>query len=271
MESSDVLALVLFVAVSAALVWMERRRLLPGAFGLPAGVAPPVVRTYDWRLMRQAGRTPESVGPVLVGARIASALILPMILGELGGGPTMLLLAVPFGAAVPDALLALVRRQRQKAIRRSLSFFLDLMLSLLQAGMTIDEAFRRSAQQGLSPKHPLADEIDRIVTELGVGRDRTAAFASLADRTGVDELRALADAIALGATRGVSLESVLKAQADLARAKRREDGLKRLDKANAEILLPIVLCSFPMFVALVVVPLGIQFMAGLEALARALR
>ena len=52
----------------------------------------------------------------------------------------MLLLAVPFGAAVPDALLALVRRQRQKAIRRSLSFFLDLMLSLLQAGMTIDEA-----------------------------------------------------------------------------------------------------------------------------------
>jgi tight adherence protein C len=197
------------------------------------------------------------------------ALILPLLAAEAFGLSGWLAVLAPLGFVVPDACLALVRRQRQRDVRQALSFFLDMMLSLLQAGLSLEEAFRRAAVQGLPGQHPLAEEVTRVSAELSVGRD--SAFRALAERTGVQELIAVAEAVTLGLSRGVSLEATLKAQADLARARRREDGMRRLDKANAEILIPLLLCSFPMFVSLVIVPLGLQLMDGLELLARVLR
>jgi tight adherence protein C len=190
---------------------------------------------------------------------------------ELAGlGPWSLVIA-PVGFFGPDIALAIARRRRQKEIRRGLSFFLDLLLSLVQAGLSLEEAFATTAREGLPKKHPLTKEALLLVEELGLGRGRTEAFQALAERTGVGDLRGLANAIGLALNLGTSLETTLKAQADLARSRRREEGMARVQVASAEVLLPLLLCSFPVFVVLVFVPLGMQVWQALQGLGIILR
>lgn len=270
----DLILIALTTATLGALLWLERERL-PGMAGRASGSAPAPpntgARSYYWHLARQAGYQPEQTRLPFLGAKAFGAVFLPLLVAEFTSLSPWLLLPAAAGFLIPDGFLALGRRQRRREIRRSLSFFLDLLLSLLQAGLSLDEAFRRAAEQGLPRRHPLRQEAGLVVAELGIGRDRSAAFAMLAERTGVEELRAVGEALSLGMSRGMSLETILKSQADLGRAQRREEGLRRLDKANAEVLLPLLLCSFPMFVVLVLVPLGMQLYQGLAALGRVLR
>jgi tight adherence protein C len=172
--------------------------------------------------------------------------------------------------ALPDLALRLLARRRRRAIEQALSFFLDLVLSLLQAGVGMEEAFRVAAQTGLSPGHPLATEAAQLGADLAIGRDRSTAFLLLAARSGAPSLTALANTVAEGLRRGVSFERLLTTHAELARARRREAATKRLELANAEILLPLLLCGLPSFVVLVVLPLGLQVYEALTGVAAVL-
>ena len=78
-------------------------------------------------------------------------------------------------------------------------------------------------------------------------------------------------ALAVGATMGGSVEATLKAQADNARARRREDGLKRLSVVNAQVLLPLMLCAFPVFIVMVFLPLALRLAESLQGLGTVLR
>lgn len=227
---------------------------------------------YYWRLARQSGLPPDSVWPVYIGSKIALALVVPLALFDVASaGPVRVLLAAALGFFIPDLIMAWVRRERQMRVRVGVSFFLDMLVSLLQAGLSLEDAFRRVAKEALPKGHPLAEEALQVVEEMELGRDRSAGFQALADRTGVVELRAVASALGLGVTLGSSVEATLRAQADLARAKRREEAMRRLNVASAEVLLPLLLCGFPLFVVLVFFPLALQFMSALQGLSGILR
>lgn len=270
---TDIILVSLLLLVGGSLIWMERARLFRSATvesdtTVIGGPEP----GYFWKLARPAGLTPDRAWPFFVGAKIILAVALPAFATEvLGVGLFGFVIAAALGFLAPDAVLMYVRRQRQANIRRALSFFLDLIVSLLQAGLTLEEAFKRAAREGLSRDHPLAEEANLVAQELDLGRDRTAGFQALAERTGVRELRGLANALALGLGSGASVENTLRAQADLARAKRREEGLRRLQVASAEVLVPLLLCGFPVFIVMVFFPLAILLLRNLEAIGGALR
>lgn len=266
------LALLLLLVVGA-LLWMERTRWLALIVRPPqtADTNGASTGSYYWRLTRQAGLAPYRDWPFYMAAKIVLAVLLSVpLVAVVGFGWSMLLPAVA-GFLLPDLVLIYARRQRQATIRRALSFFLDLLASLLQAGLGLEEAFARTAREGLPPGHPLAKEARGIVEELSLGRDRSLGFRLLAERTGVAELRSLASALGLGATMGGSVEATLKAQADLARARRREEGLKRLSVVNAQVLMPLILCAFPVFVVLVFLPLALRLFESLQGLGNVLR
>ena len=270
-SATDFLLVLLLTALIGALLWIERDRFLAMVSRptrtLENGAA---LASYYWRLARQAGVTPYDAWPYYLASKIALAVMVPLLVLDITGFGWGLLLAL-LGFMIPDAFLAYVRRQRKAAIRRSLSFFLDLMVSLLQAGLGLEEAFARAARQGLAKAHPLAREARQVVEELSLGRDRSVAFQLLWARTGVPELRGLANALSLALTQGGSVEGTLRAQAELARARRREDGLKRLSIMNAQVLLPLILCGFPVFIVLVLVPVAMRALQGLQDLGKILR
>lgn len=268
----DVTLALLLVAV-VYLLWVQWRRT-PGPHADPVDLKAPAApaSTYYWKLTRQAGLPPDRVWPLYLGAKVVLALVIPLLVMEVFRTGWWIPMALVFaGFLLPDVVLHYRRRRRQETIRRSLSFFLDLFVSLLQAGLSLEEAFGRAAREGLRKGHPLAEEALLVVEELDLGRDRTLGFQALAERTGVKELRALANALGVGLGVGASIEGTLRAQADLMRAKRREDGLKRLEMASAEVLLPLLLCSFPVFVVLVLVPLVLLVVDSLQTFGQVLR
>lgn len=270
---TDLIILFLLVSVFGSLIWMERASVFASATketdATLVGASEP---GYFWKLARPAGLSPDKAWPIYLGSKAALVIGLPILASTvLGLGSFALGLIALVAFFVPDAVLFQVRRQRQANIRRALSFFLDMIVSLLQAGLTLEEAFKRAAREGLPKDHPLAEEAIQVVEELDLGRDRTAGFQALAGRTGVRELRGLANALGLGLGSGTSVESTLRAQADLARAKRREEGMRRLQVAGAEVLVPLLLCGFPVFVVLVFFPLAIQVIQSLGSIGAALR
>ncbi len=267
----DLILVLLLFLVLGGLVWLERARLGPFiARPAPAAENGAATGSYYWRLTRQAGLSPYDSWPLYIAAKVLIAAALVALAMWLGIRWLALVLA-PVGFMLPDALLAYIRRERQGKIRRALSFFFDLLVSLLQAGLGVEEAFARTAREGLPRDHPLAEEAMRVVEELKLGRDRTLGFQTLADRTGVAELKSLSAALAVGVTQGGSIEGALRAQAEVLRAHRREEGMRRLNVVGAQVLLPLMLCGFPVFLVLVLAPLAIRLAQSLATLAHVLQ
>ncbi len=253
----DIFLLVLLLGALAALARKSIPRYL-------AVVAPRRDGSYFALLARQAGFQPQrSFWPFWI-SKTALALGLPVLLLEILATPSpslLLMLAVSIvGFFSPDALLYLRRRSRRRRITNALSYFLDLLVSLLRSGLGIEEAFRRAGRFGFSGQHPLAEEIHRVGEEITIGRDRGAAFQSLAERTGVPDLQAVASALQIGSRLGAPISETLAAQADLQREKRLENGKRRIARATIIALFPVFLCGYPMFVVLTFFPAGIELL-----------
>jgi pilus assembly protein TadC len=215
---------------------------------------------YFGRLARQSGYHPEALHWIYWVAKIGLAVLLPLAALQLwarwGAHPAWLLLVglLLLGFFSSDLWLFAVRRARRRRIRHALSFFLDLIVSLLHSGLGLEEAFRRASRDGLETGHPLALEAGLVDLELGAGKERGQAFESMALRSGVTELRSVAAALRLGMRLGNPVQDTLSAQADLLRTRRREDARRELSLAPLKTLLPILLCGFPIFLVVVIFP-----------------
>lgn len=264
----DLTFVVLLVGVLALLYRLQTARstpLLEPATGRrePAGFLQRAAGYYP-RLARQSGYDPDALRWVYWLGKIALAALLPLLAIELlarrqiGLPPVMVVLLVGLGFFAPDLALVVARKRRQRRIRNALSYFLDLVVSLVQSGLGLEDAFRRAAREGIEPGHPLAHEAGLVDLELGAGKDRSEAFQSLAERTGVTEFRGVAAALKLGLRLGNPVEETLSVQADILRTKRREEARRALSMAPLKTLVPMLLCGFPVFLVLVIFPALIE-------------
>ena len=233
--------------------------------------------SYVPALTRQAGFDPEASRWYYWLAKICLAGFLPLLFLEIvprvAANPPIVGLAVLaiFGFLVPDLWLLLRRRERRNKIRRGLSYFLDLMVALLHSGLSLEEAFRRAGRAGFHRSHPLAREVSLVSAELDAGKDRTEAFRSLARRTGVSELKALAASLEIAARHGSSVEKSLETQADLLRTKRRENARKQVTTAATKAILPVMMCGLPIFGVLVFFPTVLEMMDSFKLISAMLR
>lgn len=210
-------------------------------------------------LARQAGYDPERLRMMYWSAKIILAVLVPLVFAELlpiGWLPTAVLALLAF--VLPDLWLIDRRAHRRRRILQSLSFFLDLLVSLLRSGLDIEEAFRRAGARGLPVGHPLADEVRVVSEEMTAGKERAAAFAGLATRTAIPDLHAMAAALELGSRLGFPVADILTVQAEIQREKRVERGRKRIDRAMIMALFPVLLCGFPILFLVVVLPVLLE-------------
>ena len=177
-----------------------------------------------------------------------------------------LLAPLAVGFFLPDLMLVIATRRRQSEIRKGTSFLLDLMVALLRASLPLDRALFRAARDGFPDGHPLADEILQIEGEVGAGKDRGVAFYALAERTGLDELRALAAAIHIGLRSGASIEDMLESQADMLRDRRREEAVRRMNASSAFSVIPVILCGLPVFAVVVYFPAFLEILETFKTL-----
>jgi tight adherence protein C len=217
------------------------------------------------RLARQAGFDPGRLRMPYWTAKIILAVLLPLLVAEvlpLGWLPAGVLALFAF--FIPDLWLLHRRAHRQRAILQALSFFLDVLVSLLTSGLDIEEAFRRAGRHGLQPGHPLADEVQLTSDEMAAGKERAAAFADLADRTKIPDLHALAAALELGSRLGFPVAGILSTQAEIQREKRVERGRRRIDRAVIMALFPVLLCGLPILLIVVVLPVIMELLKTID-------
>jgi tight adherence protein C len=163
------------------------------------------------------------------------------------------LLAAVVGYLLPELWLMWRVQARQHRLRLGLPDALDMLVICVEAGLGLDQAIMRVAQE-LSITHPqLSEELQLVNMEMRVGKTRLEAMRELARRTGVEDIKALVAMLIQTERFGTSIAQSLRVHSDDLRMKRRQRAEEMSAKTTVKMVPPLVFFIFP---ALMVVILG---------------
>jgi tight adherence protein C len=161
--------------------------------------------------------------------------------------------ALGLGFLGPDFWLGRKIKQRQNAIRRGLPDVLDLLVICIEAGLSLDQATIRTAEELKSAQPAICDELGIVVLEQRAGRPRSDCWRHMAERTQVDSLRNLVTVLVQSEQFGTSIAKTLRTHSDTLRTQRMQKVEEMAAKTTVKLIFPLVLFIFP---SLFVVVLG---------------
>jgi tight adherence protein C len=164
---------------------------------------------------------------------------------------------------VPDFGLKRLGAARQAKITATLPDTLDLLTVSVEAGLGFDQALLKIVEK---TKGPLADECQRVLHEIRIGKARRDALRELGVRTGVEDLQTFAAALIQADQLGVSIGNVLRIQSRQLRQKRRQNAEARAQKAPVKMLIPMILFIFPSLFIILLGPGVLQLIDNFNGL-----
>jgi tight adherence protein C len=162
------------------------------------------------------------------------------------------------GVLGPEAMLDGRAKARQKLIRKNLPDIIDLLVVSTEAGTGLDGALQVVVAR---KRGPLPDEFSRVLTEVQLGKARQEAWADMAERVGLPELKMLVAALRQAEQLGVSIAKTLRAQADGLRTRRSMAIRQIAATLSVKMLFPMVFCILPALFAVVMGP-GLISLSG---------
>lgn len=175
-------------------------------------------------------------------------------------------IALGLGFLLPDFWLGRAIKKRQKKIRSALPDALDFLVICIEAGLSLDQATQRTAQE-LSLSYPaISDELDIVVLEQRAGRLRSDAWKQFAERTDVDTVRVLATVLVQAEQLGTSVTKTLRVHSETLRTKRRQQVEEQAAKTSVKLVFPLVLFIFPSLFVVVLGPPMIIMSENLNSL-----
>jgi tight adherence protein C len=163
------------------------------------------------------------------------------------------LLAAVVGYLLPELWLVWRVNARQARLRRALPDCLDLLVICVEAGLGLDQALLKVAEE-LRIAHPeLTSELKLVNLEMRVGKTRVEALRELGRRTGLEDIKALVAMLIQTERFGTSISKSLRVFSDDSRTRRRQRAEEMSAKTTVKMVPPLVFFIFP---ALMVVILG---------------
>jgi tight adherence protein C len=221
----------------------------------PSGTGERLVRQLD-----SAGNPKHWTVESIMGAK-GAVLVVAGVLGLLlGGGFTakgflVMAAAAAAGFFLPDLLLYNKAVHRQEQLRRGLADALDMLTVCVEAGQGFDAALMQVAR---SVSGPLGGEFTRALQEIQLGSAREEAFAGVARRSHITEMRTFVTALVQADRLGLPIGGVLREQANQMRLIRRQRAEEKAMKVPVKILFPMLLCIFPAMFIVIIGPAGIR-------------
>ncbi len=203
---------------------------------------------------RTAPLTYSSLRVALLVGLPGFALIVALILaGSFAASASWVLAAITIALFVPPYVLTRRVQHRALRIKKTLPDALDLMVVCVEAGLGLDSAILKVADELTASHSDIAHEF-RVVNQLiNAGMPRVDALREMTERTGVAEVSALVGTLLQSERLGTPIARSLRLHADQLRTKRRQRAEEASAKAPIKMLIPMVLFVLP---ALFIVVLG---------------
>lgn len=153
---------------------------------------------------------------------------------------------------LPELILRFVASSRKQKLFLGLPDALDLMVVCVEAGLGMDQALRRVADE-MGGSHPVvANEFKVCNQQLQMGSTRETVLTELGERNGVEDLKVLASVMIQVDKFGTSVGKALRVQSEAMRTRRRQIAEEKASKTAVKLIFPLVLFIFPgIFVVLV--------------------
>ena len=170
------------------------------------------------------------------------------------------LLGAAIGFYLPRMILSSKIKQRQLRITWGLADTLDLMVVAVEAGLGLNAALNRVAEE-LKKTHPdLHYELELVNLEIRVGRSREEALRNLAGRTGVDDIRSFVALLVQADRYGASIAKAVRIFADSLRTKRRQKAEQASQKAALKLIFPLTIFLFPVIILIMLAPAAMNLL-----------
>jgi tight adherence protein C len=175
------------------------------------------------------------------------------------------------GCYLPNFVLHLLVRSRQREIFENFPDAADLMLVCVEAGLGLDAGLTRVADEIRRKSEALAEELHLTNLEMRAGGTREQALRNLALRTGVEETHTFATMLTQADRFGTSIGESLRVFSDDLRHKRQMRAEERAAKVPTKMLFPLVLCIFPSIIMVILGPAIIQMVRTLQPMLQGVR
>ncbi len=216
------------------------------------------------RNLRLAGFTHPSASALFVVARLCFAIGLPlafMLFQALSAKPMtgipLIVFAIALcglGLIVPKAVVDNRAGARRTQLENEFPDSLDLMVVCVEAGLGLEAAFVRVAQDVKESHTRIAEEFDRMSDELRAGRSRADALRSLAERADVDAVKSFVALLIQTDSLGTSIGQTLKTYAAEMREHRFLRAEEKAMRVPVLMTIPLVACILPVIVTALMLP-----------------
>lgn len=208
---------------------------------------------FGWTVERiMAGKVVGFIGALVLGLVVALGMGLGFLLTLV-----LVVAASMAGYMAPNLYLYQATFNRSEKLARALPDAIDLLTISVESGLGFDAA---CAQVARNTEGPLSEEFARMLQEMQIGRGRSEALRSMADRSDLADLRSFVSAMVQADAFGIPVGQVLRVQSSEIRIKRRQWAEEMAQKVPVKILVPLIFCILPCLFIAVLAPAGISIM-----------
>ena len=169
----------------------------------------------------------------------------------------VMLIAALAGCYLPNLVLHFMLNARRRDIFENFPDAADLMLVCVEAGLGLDAALTKIADEIRIKSAALADELHLTNLELRAGGTREKSLRNLALRTGIEEIGVFATMLTQSDKFGTSIGESLRVFSEDLRNKRQARAEEMAAKIPTKMLIPLVLFIFPSIIMVILGPAAI--------------
>ena len=217
------------------------------------------------RKLRQAGFISRDAAVVYVFIKLALPLSLGFVMIGLTSMTSLLDLpdnliapvcigAVLAGFIMPELYIKNVAAKRRELLNSVLPEGLDLLTICVEAGLSIDAAFRRVSREMHSSMPELAAEFDMTAIELTYLPDRQQALENMAERSDSQAIAALVNALRQTEKYGTPLAGSLRILSQEFRQTRASKAEEKGARMPALMTVPLMVFILPTLITVLLAP-----------------
>lgn len=188
----------------------------------------------------------------------AAAMVVLFLINDFDR-PVLIRFAIAVGLALvgyylPGLFISNLISKRQLALKRAFPDTLDLLLICVEAGMSIEAAFAKVAEEISGPFIEMSEEMSLTNAELSYLPQRKTAYVNLAKRTGLEGVKAVTTSLIQAERYGTPLANTLRVMAQENRDMRMAEAEKKAAGLPPKLTVPMIAFFLPVIFIVIMGP-----------------